>query len=105
MDRSHLEQAFNDISMPEGANGGIRFPPILSMEKESWNQRDSDSFEDRGIESRIIFLRFLTFSTSLNGTGLGLSITKYCRATWRQDRGRKSVQVGTKFTITLPVMK
>ena len=116
IDPNSMEQAFLNIvlnaqkAMPEGG--------IFSVSTHLRDEREDDGkqvqmvqiiFEDTGIgipqdNLSKIFNPF--FSTRLDGTGLGLSITKNIV---EQHEGRieveSQVNVGTKFMITLPVMK
>ena len=116
VDPNSMEQAFLNIvlnaqkAMPEGGT--------FSVSTHLLDEREDDGdevqmvqiiFEDTGIgipkdNLSKIFNPF--FSTRLDGTGLGLSITKNIV---EQHGGRieveSQVNVGTKFMITLPVMK
>ncbi|MFB3885118.1 MAG: ATP-binding protein [Thermodesulfobacteriota bacterium] len=111
IDSNSLEQAFLNIilnaqnAMPQG--GDFTVSTRLQVSKEDGREVQI-IFEDTGIgipkkNLSKIFSPF--FSTRTDGTGLGLSITKNIV---EQHGGRieveSQVNVGTKFTIVLPVI-
>jgi len=110
-----MEQAFLNIilnaqkAMPKGGTLTVSTCPVNGGEKKTEIKEIQIIFEDMGIgipknNLSKIFNPF--FSTRSDGTGLGLSITKNIV---EQHGGRieveSQVNVGTKFTITLPVMR
>jgi signal transduction histidine kinase len=115
VDPGSMEQAFLNIvlnAQKAMSNGGTLTVTTRllrnSNEKENGHQEAQIIFEDTGVGIREenlskIFNPF--FSTRSDGTGLGLSITKKIV---EQHEGRIEVEsrlnVGTRFTITLPVM-
>ena len=116
VDPNSMEQAFLNIllnaqkAMPSGGTLNV------STHLSAWRREDGNEtqeveivFADTGIgiskeNLPRIFNPF--FSTRVDGTGLGLSITKNIV---EQHEGRieveSQVNVGTKFTISLPVIK
>jgi signal transduction histidine kinase len=115
IDPNSMEQAFLNIvlnaqkAMPRGGTLTVSTRP-LNREGNGGEIREVQIiFEDSGIgipknNLSKIFNPF--FSTRSDGTGLGLSITKNII---EQHEGRIEVEsrvnVGTKFIITLPVMR
>ena len=114
IDPNSMEQAFLNIvlnaqkAMPRGGTLTVS-TRLLNRKGEDGGNEVQIVFEDTGVgisEGNLpkIFNPF--FSTRVDGTGLGLSITKNIV---EQHEGRieveSQVNVGTKFIITLPVVK
>ena len=116
IDPNSMEQAFLNIilnaqkAMPKGGTFTVATVPLYKGKDDGKEVQEIQIiFEDTGIgisgeNLHKIFNPF--FSTRSDGTGLGLSITKNIV---EQQGGRieveSTVNVGTKFIITLPAMK
>jgi signal transduction histidine kinase len=116
IDPNSMEQAFLNIvlnaqkAMPKGGTFTVATGPVYKGKDNGKEVQEIQIiFEDTGIgisgeNLHKIFNPF--FSTRSEGTGLGLSITKNIV---EQQGGRieveSTVNVGTKFIITLPAMK
>lgn len=114
IDPNSMEQAFLNMilnaqkAMPKGGTFMVSTLPVNREDERARIKEIQIIFEDTGIgipknNLSKIFNPF--FSTRSDGTGLGLSITKNIV---EQHGGRieveSQVHVGTKFTITLPII-
>jgi signal transduction histidine kinase len=114
IDPNSMEQAFLNMilnaqkAMPKGGTFMVSTLPVNREDERAGIKEIQIIFEDTGIgipknNLSKIFNPF--FSTRSDGTGLGLSITKNIV---EQHGGRieveSQVHVGTKFTITLPII-
>jgi hypothetical protein len=115
IDPNSMEQAFLNIvlnaqkAMPKGGTLTVSTCLVNGGEKETEIREIQIIFEDMGIgipKSNLSKIFNPFFSTRSDGTGLGLSITKNIV---EQHGGsievESQVNVGTKFTITLPLME
>jgi signal transduction histidine kinase len=116
IDPNSMEQAFLNIvlnaqkAMPKGGTFTVETVPLYKGKDDGKEVQEIQIiFEDTGIgisgeNLHKIFNPF--FSTRSEGTGLGLSITKNIV---EQQGGRieveSTVNVGTRFIITLPAIK
>ncbi len=115
IDPNSMEQAFLNIilnakkAMPQGGTFTVSTHLLDHKGDEGERQEVQVIFADTGIgipreNLPKIFNPF--FSTRPDGTGLGLSITKnIVEGHGGKIKVESQVNVGTKFTITLPVMK
>ncbi len=114
LDSNSMEQAFLNIilnaqkAMPRGGTLTVLTRPADRKEEKTEIKEIQIVFEDTGggiSKSNLSKIFNPFFSTRSDGTGLGLSITKNIV---EQHRGtievESQIQVGTKFTITLPVI-
>ena len=116
IDPNSMEQAFLNIILnaknatPRGGNFTVSTFPLTQKVNGGDEVREVQIiFEDTGVGiSKDNLLKIFSpfFSTRSDGTGLGLSITKNIVEEHGGDiRVESQVDVGTRFTITLPVMK
>ncbi len=115
LDSNSMEQAFLNIilnaqkAMPEGGVLTVLTRPVDRKDGKTEIKEIQIIFEDTGTgipQNNLSKIFNPFFSTRSDGTGLGLSITKNIVGQHGGSIGVESqVHVGTKFTITLPVIK